>query len=363
MSVRVGVVGTSWWTDAMYLPALRARDDVDVVAVAGRDPDRTSDFARRWEVGRAVTDIDELLGLPLDAIIVASANDSHHPITVAALDRGLDVLCEKPLGLTVAEAAHMTEAATRTGAVTLVPFTYRHMPMIVWVRRLIEQGYLGTPHRLGMRYFTDFARGGEYLWRFDAEVAGSGVIGDLGSHWLSIALWLMGDIAEIGCVSTRTVERADRPDGRPYERSEDGAVMTVRFANGAIGVLEVNATCWEGTGFGQTHHLDAHGHDGTLYATCDWDTVQEVRGVRADTPGPAAPLPIPDDVWGRVRRDSVHDTYRDVFRVEGAMIGEFIDAVLSREPCTTDFAHGLRVQRLVDAAVQSASSGGALLSV
>ncbi|NIR37711.1 MAG: Gfo/Idh/MocA family oxidoreductase, partial [Actinobacteria bacterium] len=78
MTVRIGVVGTSWWTDAMYLPALRARSDVSVEVVAGRDPARTAAFAERWEVARAVTDIDELLDLPLDAVIVASANDSHH---------------------------------------------------------------------------------------------------------------------------------------------------------------------------------------------------------------------------------------------------------------------------------------------
>ncbi|NIR37710.1 MAG: Gfo/Idh/MocA family oxidoreductase, partial [Actinobacteria bacterium] len=267
------------------------------------------------------------------------------------------------LGLTVAEAAEMTEAAKRAEAVTLVPFTYRHMPVMRWVKRLIDEGYLGAPHRLGMRYFTGFAREGEYAWRFDADVAGSGVIGDLGSHWLSIALWLMGDVAEIGAVSTHTVARADRSDGRPYERTEDGAVMTTRFADGALGVLEVNATCWEGTPFGQTHHLDAHGRDGTIHATCDWDTVQEVRGVRADAPGPAAVLPIPDDIWGGARRETVHDTYRDVFRVEGAMVGEFIDSVRSREPCSTDFAHGLRVQQLVDAAARSAAGDGALRPV
>ncbi len=78
--------------------------------------------------------------------------------------------------------------------------------------------------------------------------------------------------------------------------------------------------------------------------------------------GPAGVLPIPDHLWGTARRDRVHDTYRDVFR-GGAMVGEFIDAVRDRTPCTPDFAEGLRVQELCDAAVASASAGGGMLAV
>ncbi len=82
----------------MYLPALRGLDNVDVVGVAGRDQARTQAFADRWEIPRAYTDTDALLDQPIDAVIVASSNESHHPLTSAALELGIDVLCEKPLG-------------------------------------------------------------------------------------------------------------------------------------------------------------------------------------------------------------------------------------------------------------------------
>lgn len=363
MTVRVGVVGTSWWADSMYLPALRAIDDVDVVAVAGRNPDRAAEFARTWEIETAHTDIDAFFATPMDAVVVASGNDSHHPITMQALDAGLDVLCEKPLGLTTVEADEMVEAAARAEAITLVPFTYLYMPHNRWVKRLVDEGYLGTPYHLGLRYFTGFARDGEYAWRFDRGEAGSGVIGDLGSHWLALARHLYGEIEAIGATSSSFIEREERPDGAAYERGEDSAVMTVRFASGAYGVLQVSAVCWEGTDFNQTHEFDAHGSDGTLYATCDWSTRQEVRGLPAGETGPAAVLPIPDTIWGDARRDRVHDTYRDTFRAGGAMIGDFIDAVRSREPTGPDFADGARVQRLCDAAVASADRDGAMITV
>ena len=363
MTVRVGVIGTSWWADAMYLPSLRAHEDVEVVAVAGRNPDRTAEFAHRWEIGAAHTNLDQFFDESLDAVVIASSNAAHHDNTMAALSRGLDVLCEKPLGLTTKEATEMAAAARSAGAITLVPFTYRYMPHNRWVKSLIDDGWLGTPYHLSMRYFTDFARGGEYAWRFDRGEAGSGVIGDIGSHWLALARDFYGEITHIGAHTESFIPRAERPDGAPYERGEDSAVMTVKFANGAYGVLHVTAVCWEGTDFGQTHDFDAHGSDGTLYATCDWSTRQEVRGVRAGEPGPAAVLPIPDECWGGARRDRVHDTYRDTFRAGGAMIGDFVDAVRTREPVRPDFADGLRVQQLCDAAAQSAASNGVMLEV
>lgn len=361
--VRVGVVGTSWWADAMYLPALRSLADVEVVAVAGRDAARTEEFARRWEIGSTHTDPDSFFATDMDAVVIASANDSHHPLTMQALDAGLDVLCEKPLGLTTTEAVEMTAAAEEAGAITLVPFTYRYMPHNRWLKKLIGDGYLGTPYHLGMRYFTGFARDGEYAWRFDRGEAGSGVIGDIGSHWLAVARDFYGEIESVSALATSFIERDERPDRVPYERGEDSATMTVRFTSGAYGVLQVSAVCWEGTDFNQTHEFDAHGSDGTLYATCDWAERQEVRGLRAGDKGPASVLPIPDEIWGAARRGRVHDTYRDTFRDGGAMIGDFVRAVQSREPTDATFADGLRVQQLCDAAVESAANDGALIVV
>ena len=362
MTVRVGVLGTSWWADSMYLPALAAHPDAEVVGVCGRTAATAEALAARWAIPWVSTGSDEFLDPQrLDAVIVATSNDSHEALTLTALDRGLHVLCEKPIATNAEAAQGMAKRAAEKGAITLVPFTYRYMPTNQYVKRLIDEGFVGRPFHLNMRYFTGFARDGEYSWRFDTERAGSGVLGDLGSHWLHIARWMLGEVVEIGCITSRFVKRAPRPDGTDYERSEDSAVLTVRFENGAYGTLQVSAVCWEGTDFNQTHHLDLHGSDGTLYAYNDWSTVQEVRGLKADTPGPAAIMPIPDDIWGQARRERVHDTYRDVFRNGGAMIGDWVEAVRDGFPCTPDLTEGARVQVLLDLALQSAASDGRLL--
>src|SRR5262249_54756612 len=145
------------------------------------------------------------------------ANDTHHPMTKAALERGMPVLCEKPVGLDASQAVELADLAEAKGITTMVPFTYRWMPTSQWVKRLLDDGYIGSPRHLNMRYFAGYARPAGYAWRFDPALSGSGLIGDLGSHWLHFARWWFGDITEIGCVATTFTPRPPRADGTTYE--------------------------------------------------------------------------------------------------------------------------------------------------
>jgi predicted dehydrogenase len=361
-SVKVGLVGTSWWAEAMYLPALADHPRGRITAICGRNQDRAREVAAAWGIDQVHTAVDSMLD-QVDAVIVASSNASHHPIALAALRRGLHVLCEKPLGLNAAQADELAAAAAATGAITMTPFTYRFMPLFAEMHHRIDTGYVGRPYHMAARYYTGFARDGEYSWRFDRAEAGSGVLGDLGSHWIDLALHLLGPITHIGAVINSTVPRDPRPDGAPYEQCEDVAMMTVRFASGAIGQLIVSAVAWEATAFGQTHHVEVHGSDGTLYAYSDWDTVQEVRGLRAGERGPARTLERTAAAWNGVRTDTVHNTYRDTFRTTDAMARGWLTAVAEGRHCQPDLAHGALVQRITDAAVRSAAADGALIAI
>ena len=363
--VRIGLFGTSWWTDAMYLPAIATHPKADVVAICGRRADPAREMAERWSIPAWYTDPDRMLDeAGLDAVIVATANDSHHPLTLAALGAGAAVLCEKPLALDVAQAEEMAAAAEAVGAVTMVPFTYRYMPMLQWMKRLIDDGYVGRPRQISCRYFTSYGMEGEYAWRFDKTYAGSGIIGDLGSHLVHLARWLIDDReSSVSAVTERFVERGPRPDGSSYEPLEDTAVLTVCYRSGAIGVLHTSAACWEGdTEFGQLQEFDIHGDAGTLHARCDWDRVQEVRGSRLGEPVPQ-PLPIPDELWGDLRRGPVSDTYRDVFRTTSSMTRAWIEAVAAGAPIQPDLGEGLAVQRVLDAALASGAAGGAPVAI
>jgi predicted dehydrogenase len=350
----------------MYLPPLTNHPGAEVVAVCGRRANVADEFADRWSVPHRFTDHEAMFDSGLvDAVVVSTSNDSHYDITMAALDRGLHVLCEKPLALNVAQAEAMAARAAETERITMVPFTYSFMPVFQFARRLVAEGYVGKVHHVNMRYYTAYAFDTAYTWRFDTELAGSGVIGDLASHWVYVARWLLDDTEmSVGALAATFVEREPRPDGSPYEQGEDSVVLTVRYASGAYGILQTCAVSWEGTEpFGQTHHLEIHGDAGTIYGVCDWDTVQEVRGVRRGETGPAAVIPIPDDIWQGVRRDRVHDTYRDVFRETEAMTRGWITAIQEGRPVRPDFNDGLAVQRVLDAAVQSTKRDGVQVAI
>lgn len=362
--LRVGLIGTSWWADAMYLPALADHPDGAITALCGRDEGRARARAEHWRIPDVFTDWEAMLESgTIDALIVASANDTHYAMTKAAIERGLPVLCEKPVALHPDQAVELADMAEAAGLTTMVPFTYRWMPSNQWVKRLVDDGYLGDHRHLNMRYYAGYARGAEYAWRFDPELSGSGVIGDLGSHWLHLARWWFGEVTEIGAVATTFSERPRRDDGTRYRTAEDSAVITVRFASGAYGSLQVSAVCWEGTPFGQTHHAELHGTDGTLTTVIDWDHVQEVRGLRTGETGPAPVLPIPDEYWRGARRSPVGDTYRDVFRRAETMTREWLSAAAAGRSCHPDLREGARVQVLLAAAIRSASSDGRMIPV
>ncbi len=349
--VSVGVIGTSWWADAMYLPALQNHPLARVTAVCGRNADRAHQFARQWGIPHVFTDYEALIESGLcDAVIIATRNDTHYPIGMKALKAGLHVLCEKPLALTYAQAAEMAATADAMGAITMVPFTYRYMPTARYIKALLEEGYIGQPYHLNMRYYTGFGRTTDYLWRFDQDVAGSGALGDIASHFIYLADWYFGAIESVGALLGYMVRRPERdPAGRPYQVADDTAILTFVFANGAHGVIHATTVAYEETPFGQTHHMEFHGSEGTLYHFIDWDTIQRVSGARQGE-GPVRELSVPDQFWGRVRRDTVHHTYKDVFRQEGFMTQAFITAVSNQQPLHPNFHDGARIQRVIAAA-------------
>ncbi|MCB9101440.1 MAG: Gfo/Idh/MocA family oxidoreductase, partial [Anaerolineales bacterium] len=183
--ISVGVVGPGFWAETMYLPALNNHPQAVVTAICGRNAARTKAFAEEHTIPHTFTDYQTMFASGLiDAVVIVTGNKTHYDITMKALDAGLHVLCEKPLAMTIGEAHEMTAKAKETGLKCLVPFTYRFMPTARYVKRLIDEGYIGRPYHLNMRYYTGYARDGEYMWRFDLGEAGAGAVGDLGSHWI-----------------------------------------------------------------------------------------------------------------------------------------------------------------------------------
>jgi predicted dehydrogenase len=351
--VKLGIVGTSWWVDAMYLPALKDHPQAELVAICGRNLLRAQEMAARWGIKQAYSDYEAMLSGDLDALIIASSNETHYEMTMVALAKGLHVLCEKPLALSYAEAKEMFEMAQHKGVKHMTPFTYSFMPTVRYLKELIDGGYIGQPYHCNLRYYTGFGRETKYLWRFDADRAGSGASGDIGSHFIYLALALYGEVTGVFAKLAKHIKRpALNPQGEVYTQADDHALFTLQFANGALGSIQASAVASEESAFGQHHQMEFHGSQGSLHSYTDWDRVQQVSGSQAGA-GPTRPLEIPEHIWNGVRRDTVHNTYKDVFRTQDVMARAFVTDIVEDRASKPDFEAGMRVQQIIEAALLS----------
>jgi predicted dehydrogenase len=352
--VRVGLVGTSWWSALAFAPALAAHPRAELAAVCGRDFERTRAFADEHGIGAVFHDPNELIAAPgLDAVVVAVPDDLHHRVALAAIDRGLHVLCEKPLAFTEAQARDMRDRAVAAGIVHMVMFTYRWMPYYRYVLELLREGFVGECHHADFRFLMGHGRKPEYAWRFDATRA-NGVLGDLGVHLIDLARWLVGDVRGVASSLGVVVQRPGADGGR-LEPANDSASLLLDFVGGASGSLNASAVSHLGDrAFVQEVRL--YGSEGSLEVDVvlggDGAGSTVLRGARGSG-GALELLHVPDSYWGGVDPAAPFM----VLGVHSAGARAFVDAVLGVGPASPDFEDGYLAQRVVAAALEAQANG------
>ena len=179
--------------DVPYEPVLKA--------VCARNADRVQSFAANWGYESVETDWRSLVARKdIDLVDIASPNDTHMEIAIAAARAGKMVMCEKPLGRSGVEAEAMVSAVESAKVPNSVWYNYRRVPAVVLLKNLIDKGTLGRVFHYRAQFLQDWTisadlpQGGEGLWRLDVAVAGSGVTGDLLAHCIDTALWLNGSL-------------------------------------------------------------------------------------------------------------------------------------------------------------------------
>src|SRR5204863_2512832 len=204
-----------------------------LIAIAGRNEQAVADAAERYGYERWTSDwndivADERIGL----FDNGGPNAVHAEPTIAAAQAGKHVLCEKPLGLRAAESYEIWRAAERAGVKHLCGFNYRFVPAVRLARELLEAGELGDVVHFRARYLQSWGWDADpSLWRFDRAQAGTGAIGDLGTHIIDLARYLVGEIAAVSAL-VRTVI--------PDRQCDDHFVATIEFESGAPGTLEAS---------------------------------------------------------------------------------------------------------------------------
>jgi predicted dehydrogenase len=210
-----------------------------LAAIAGRNVAAVRAAAERYGYARVYTDWRELVADPNVQLLDNSGpNDAHAEPCIAAAEAGKNVLCEKPLGRTAAEAKTMLDAVTRAGVKHMVGFNYRFVPAVRYAYELIRAGSLGTIRHFRARYLQDWLSdpASPYSWRLNTATAGSGALGDLGSHVVDLARFLIGEPAAVS--ATMQTFTRDRPGGTVDV--DDAFAASVEFASGAIGTLEAS---------------------------------------------------------------------------------------------------------------------------
>ena len=189
--------------DLPFEPVLKVvcgRNDAEVKKAA--DKLGWEEHATAWQEVVARKDID--------VVDICTPGDSHMPIALAAAEAKKVVFCEKPLANTLGEASRMLDAVTRAGVLHMLCHNYRRVPAVSLAKELIAEGKLGTIRHYRGVYLQDWIVDPEFprVWRLEKAKAGSGALGDIASHSLDLARYLVGEIAEVsGMMKTFITER------------------------------------------------------------------------------------------------------------------------------------------------------------
>ncbi|HYE07229.1 MAG TPA: Gfo/Idh/MocA family oxidoreductase [Planctomycetota bacterium] len=228
--VRIGVIGCGTVAAYGHLPTIAASGAWELAGIAEADPARLASVAAEHRPPLATVDYRELLAAPgLEAVVVATHTDSHRDIACAALERGLDVLCEKPMASDETQCREMAAAAERSGRLLAINFNTRSAPILREIKRLIDAGTVGTV-RVARFVYAWSAHQWQPLERFEAFMRNGGPIIDSGVHFFDGVRWYTGQ--EIDRVDAAGVVLP------PYDAPQH-VIATCRLSGGATALVEV----------------------------------------------------------------------------------------------------------------------------
>ena len=382
--LNIGLVGSGFMgqahADAYRRAGLLYRDlpaRPELYAVAEQNAELAEAARARLGFGRGYGDWRQLVEDPkVDVVDITTPNHLHVDVALAALEAGKHVYCEKPLAVTVEDARRMTVAAKKAGVKTLVAFNNVKTPAALFAKDIIQRGEIGEPIRFRGTFDQGFFNDPSlpWSWRCSRDLAGSGALGDLGAHTISVAQFLMGDIVAVSAQTQtffkeRPVPAFDAGYGSKIAadaekrtvENDDQVQSLVKFASGAAGVIEASRIC-AGRVFGISWEVS--GTEGTIVN--DGERFNELQVFR----------------MSREKRDRGFTTYYcgsqvpqysaffgfdfaggglGYFDIKVIEIHDLVQGICRDEKCFPDFDFGTRNQEILEA-VEKSSLGGVWVS-
>lgn len=210
----------------------------------------------------------------VDLVDIAAPTNIHKEITLAAAKEGKDIFCEKSLALTLDDAREMLQAVKEAGVKHMIGFSYRMTPAIMLAKRIIEEGRIGRVFHYRAFFLQDWLVDPNFplVWRLRKKIAGSGALGDMGSHLIDMARFLMGEFEEVIGVSKTFIEERPKPvsmtgltgiagKGKGKVTVDDSTLFLAKFKCGALGTFE---TTRYGTGRRSKNGFEINGSKGSL---------------------------------------------------------------------------------------------------
>ncbi len=369
--VGTGFMGKAHSIATAVVPILfGAPVEIERKVVVDINEDLAKSAAHQYGFAEFATDWREVVSRPdIDIVDICTPNDTHAEIAIAAAKAGKHVMCEKPMAMTVEDAEAMLAAARETGVVTMVSYNYRHTPALQMAKRLIEEGRIGEIRTFRGYYLQDWGADPKapLSWRYNKAKAGSGALGDIGTHVIDAARLLVGEFDEVNAIVKTFVPERPLPAGNFFgQRGEassemgkvdvdDHALTMIKFDNGVFGTIEVTRNAYG-------HHnqlgFEIVGTKGTI--AFDYQRLNELRvafsddaadafGFRTIYSGPNQPYG--DLLWPVA---GMGQGYIDVKSIEWY---NFLKAIVVGEQGAPSFEDGVQIERIADAILVSGETG------
>ncbi len=360
--IGIGLIGGGYMgkAHAVALAAVGAVFDTPLrprlERIAASTPDSAERHARTFGFRRGAPDWRAAVDDPrVEAVVIASPQETHRAIAEAAFALGKPVFCEKPLGASLADARAMVAAAEAAGVANMIGFNYIRTPATQFVRQMLAEGAIGEVTWFRGEHTEDFLAdpATPHNWRCAGRA--NGCMGDLAPHMINCALALMGDVTELS--ARIEMAHATRPgaDGPQAVDNDDHGQMMLRFASGTMGHLYFSRIA---TGRKMGYAYEIHGTKGAIRFDGEdqnavWlyrmDGPEATRGFTKILTGPAHPDYLP------FCQGPGHGTgYQDQIIIEAR---DFLQAIETGAPVWPPFREGLRVAQVIDTAFASAADG------
>lgn len=359
----------------MYFWPAPARPVRKVIVDVTEELASTAALRYGWE-GHSTSWQDVIADPDIHVVDIATPNNLHAEIAIAAAEAGKHVICEKPLAPSASEAKLMLDAVEKAGVVNAVAFNYRRTPAVALAKKYIDEGAIGTILNFRGTYLQDWSADpdGPLSWRFQKKIAGSGAVGDIGSHVVDLARYLVGEISAVNSiVSTYIKDRPLQAGGfdalgasskaggpRGAVDVDDESVTLVKFKDGAVGSIEASRNAWGRNNF---ITFEIHGTKGTIFFNYEnrdelqvafKDDPADRRGFRTVYTGPNTPYG--DALWPI---PALGIGYAETKIIEAY---EFMKAIAEGGTVRPDFSDGYQTA-LVDEAILASGETGAWVAV